>query len=137
MKNEKIYDLLNLTQKPMKKYKEIQKTYPNYILLTQIGCFYKAFDNQSIFLSEKTGLNLAVFNPKTKAERIMCGFHIRNKEKYKNIIIQNKINCIFLKQFKDKNGEIYREIDEILEFNNFKILTYDKKKILEIKKNYY
>ncbi len=139
IKNEKIYNLLdNQNKKPMKKYKEIQTKYPWYVLLFQIGCFYKTFDMQAIFLSEQLWLKLTIFNPKTTGERIMCWFHEKSIEKYKNLIKDKQVNTIFLKQIKQNNWEITREIYEILEFENpEKIPIYKQEDIQNIKQNFY
>lgn len=138
IKNENIYNLLEKNKKRMKKYKEIQNKYKWYVIIVQIWCFYKIFDKEAIFLSENLWLKLTIFNPKTSWERIMCWFHEKSIKKYKDLIKEKQINTIFLKQIKQENWEITRDIEDILEFeNNIKPPVYNQEKLNEIKSNYY
>ncbi|MFK7779543.1 MAG: reverse transcriptase domain-containing protein [Candidatus Gracilibacteria bacterium] len=137
-RNDTIYSILDSNKKPLKKYREAQVQYKNFVIIVQVGCFYKVFDKQAIYFSEKLGLKLTIFNPKTKGERIMCGFHQNGLDKYIGLIKDNKINSVLLKQTKDTIGIIDREIFKIFDFkNNFKIPIYSNNKINEIKINYY
>jgi RNA-directed DNA polymerase len=136
--NSTIYNILESNKKPLKKYKEVQNQFKDYVIIVQIWCFYKIFDYQSIYFSEKTWLKLTIFNPKTKAERIMCWFHEKSLEKYIDIITDKEINSVILKQVKTYENEITREIYKILKYNNKNnIPIYTNKVINNIKINYY
>ncbi len=136
--NNNIFGILDSNKKPLKKYREVQNKYKNFVIIVQIWCFYKIFDNQAIYFSEKLGLKLTIFNPKTKWERIMCWFHEKWLEKFIWLVEENKINSVILKQIKDNVWEIDREIFKIYDFkNNCKIPFYSSIKIKEIKLNYY
>ena len=137
-KNENIYSILNPNNSILKKYEQIKKQYKNYIVIVQIWCFYKSFDNHAIYFSEKVWLKLTVFNPGTKAEKIMCWFHESWIDKFIWLIKENKINSIILRQNIDKSWEIIREIYKIFDFKqDYKIPIYNKNKIDEIKEKYY
>lgn len=137
-KNEQIYSILNSNNSILKKYEQIKKQYKNYIIIVQIWCFYKAFNNHAVYFSEKVWLKLTVFNPRTKSEKIMCWFHENWLEKFIWLIEENKINSVILKQNRDKFWEIVREIYKVFDFkSNFKIPIYNKNKIDEIKEKYY
>ncbi|MDD3645796.1 MAG: reverse transcriptase domain-containing protein [Candidatus Gracilibacteria bacterium] len=137
-KDNELYYILDSNKKPLKKYKEVQEKYKDHVIIVQVGCFYKVFDRQAIYFSEKTGLKLTIFNPKTKAERIMCGFHEKSLEKYLGLIEKENINSVVLKQIKTSDNKIEREIYKIYKFdakNNIPI--YSRETIEEIKANYY
>lgn len=137
-KSDKMFSILDSNKKPLKKYNEVQKTYKNFVIIVQIWCFYKIFDNQAIYFAEKTWLKLTIFNPKTKAERIMCWFHENWLDKFIWIIQEYKINSVILKQNKDQTWELVRDIYKVFDFkNNIKIPSYLKNKIDKIKETYY
>ncbi len=136
--DKSIYNILNSDKKTMQKYKEIKNQFKHHIIFIQIWCFYKSFDNEAIFVSPKLGLNLTLFNPKTKAEAIMCGFHEKYLDKYLEKLNTLKINYVILKQLRDESWNITREVSQIKLFDEkFTIPISKLEKINEIKKNYY
>jgi hypothetical protein len=136
--NNEIFNILNSNKKPLKKYKEVQLKYKNFVIITQIWCFYKIFDTQAIYFSEKMGFKLTIFNPKTKWERIMCWFHEKWLEKTTWLIEKFQINTVLLKQKKDLDWTINREIFKIYDYkNNFLLPKYSTNDINDIKINYY
>ena len=83
-------------------------------------------------------MKLTVFNPRTKAEKIMCWFHENWLDKFIWLIEENKINTVILRQNRDKTWEIVREIYKIFDNKiDFIIPTYTKQEIDKIKENYY
>ena len=138
-KKENIYDILeNKRLKTMKQYKELQKKYKNHIIFMQIGCFYKAFDYHAVYVSKKLWLKLTVSNPKTAGETLMCWFYQKSLDKYENLIQSKKINTIILKQKKEENKDIVRDIYKTYTYNkNWFVPISSMDEINRLKKQYY
>jgi len=138
-KKEKIYDILeNKKLKTMKQYKELQTKYKNHIIFMQIGCFYKAFDYHAVYVSKKLWLKLTVTNPRTSGETLMCWFYEKVLDKYENLIQSKKINTIILKQKKEENKDIVRNIYKTYTYNkNWFVPISSMDEINRLKKQYY
>lgn len=100
-------------------YLYFKKKYKNYLIVFQMGNFYRFFNEQANYISKKLNLKTQI-RKYSKKDNLICGFPI-NSKKYIKLIEDLNINFIIVKQL---NNELSSGLKERIE-----------KKIVSNKKN--
>ena len=99
--------------KHMKEYKKLKEDHPEEILLYQVGIFYKVMFEDAKRIADVTGLKLLVSGEASDPVPV-CGFPESGLDKYVGKLLRNGFAVAVCPQTKDSEGQIRREVSEIL-----------------------
>jgi len=97
----------------MKDYMALKEKDPEAILLYQVGTFYRILQEDAKKVAEPTGLKLMV-SGEASDPVLMCGFPKSGLDKYVGKLLRNGFTVAVCNQIKDEQGNIRREVGEVL-----------------------
>ncbi len=98
-------------------YKEYKRTYPDYLILMQVGDFYEAFFEDAIALSRLLNLTLTSRDKESVNPIPMCGVPVHAVDSYLERLISAGSSAALVKQIGDataKKGMVERELERIV-----------------------
>ena len=107
-------DINKIESSVLIEYLRIKREYPDCVVLFQIGKFFLTFFEEAKLFSQLTGFVLNARNFKGVGQIIQCGFNASvNPEYYIKLLLKKGRRVCLCPEFKDKNGDSYRELVRI------------------------
>ncbi|MFN8389797.1 MAG: DNA mismatch repair protein MutS [Bdellovibrionota bacterium] len=98
-------------------YVSLKRTYPEHLLMFQVGDFYEIFFDDAPIASQALNIRLTSRNKEEPNPIPMCGVPIHALENYLPRLLQQGISCVIVSQVeesKNKKGMVQREITRIV-----------------------